>query len=183
MSETPFLAGEVVECRRLADEHAPAFSEWLNDDAVTRLLFQGWRPLAPPAVAEMWQREAQDQNTISLAVYRGGRFIGTTGLYQIQWVMRSAEFRVFIGDKVSWDKGVGTDCARLMCRYGFDKLNMNRVWLGVNAANERAVRAYEKAGFAREGVLRQEQYRNGRYYDVIRMGMLRSEYEQLTASR
>ena len=121
--------------------------------------------------------EALDSNTISLAVCRkeDDEFVGTTGLYDLQWVMRSASFRVFIGDKLSWDRGIGTDCARLMLRYGFDKLNLNRIWLGVNAANERAVRAYEKAGFVREGLLRQEQFRNARYYDVVRMAVLRDE--------
>jgi RimJ/RimL family protein N-acetyltransferase len=95
--------------------------------------------------------------------------------------MRNASFRVFIGDKLSWDRGIGTDCARLMLRYGFEKLNLNRIWLGVNAANERAVRAYEKAGFVREGLLRQEQFRNARYYDVVRMAVLREEYTPANA--
>jgi RimJ/RimL family protein N-acetyltransferase len=174
----PFLSGTVVYCRGLAEQDAAAMSEWLNDDEVTRLLFQGLRPLSPQAVWEMWSKESQDANTIPFAVCRieNDAFVGTTGVYQVQWVTRSAEFRVFIGDKRFWDLGIGTECTRMMARYAFDKLNMNRVWLGVNAANERAVRAYEKAGFVREGVLRQEQYRNGRYYDVIRMSMLRDEY-------
>lgn len=174
----PFLEGDVVYCRGLKQEDAAAMSNWLNDDDVTRLLYQGLRPMSAAAVYDMWSREATDTSTISLAVCRkeDDECVGTTGLYDLQWVMRSASFRVFIGDKSSWDRGIGTDCARLMLRYGFDKLNLNRVWLGVNAANERAVRAYEKAGFVREGLLRQEQFRNGCYYDVVRMAVLRDEY-------
>jgi ribosomal-protein-alanine N-acetyltransferase len=174
-----FIEGDVVYCRGLKQEDAAAMSNWLNDDEVTKLLYQGLRPMSAAAVHEMWSREAVDSNTISLAVCRkeDDVFVGTTGIYDLQWVMRSASFRVFIGDKRSWDRGIGTECARLMLRYGFDKLNLNRIWLGVNAANERAVRAYEKAGFVREGLLRQEQFRNGRYYDVVRMGVLRAEYE------
>ena len=175
----PFLEGDVVYCRGLKQEDAAAMSNWLNDDEVTRLLYQGLRPMSAAAVHDMWSRESLDSNTISLAVCRkeDDEFVGTTGLYDLQWVMRSASFRVFIGDKLSWDRGIGTDCARLMLRYGFEKLNLNRIWLGVNAANERAVRAYEKAGFVREGLLRQEQFRNARYYDVVRMAVLRDEYK------
>ncbi len=175
----PFLDGEIVYLRALTPDDAAAMSNWLNDDEVTRLLYQGLRPMSAAAVYEIWSREALDQNTMSFAVCRkdNGRFVGTTGVYDLQWVMRSASFRVFIGDKQSWDKGAGTDCARLMQRYGFDKLNLNRIWLGVNAANERAVRAYEKAGFVREGLLRQEQFRNGTYYDVVRMAVLRADYQ------
>jgi ribosomal-protein-alanine N-acetyltransferase len=174
----PFLEGDVVYCRGLREADAAAMSNWLNDDDVTQLLYQGLRPMSPAAVYDMWAREANDASTISLAVCRkeDDALVGTTGIYDLQWVMRSASFRVFIGDKGSWDRGIGTECARLMLRYGFGKLNLNRIWLGVNAANERAVRAYEKAGFVREGLLRQEQFRNGRYYDVVRMAVLRDEY-------
>jgi RimJ/RimL family protein N-acetyltransferase len=106
-------------------------------------------------------------------------FIGTTGLYSINWIMRAAEFRVFIGNKAFWNRGIGTECTKLMVVYGLEKLNLNRIWLGVNADNLGGVHAYEKAGFVREGVLRQEQYRNFRYYDVIRMSILRTEYEKI----
>ncbi|MSO55863.1 MAG: N-acetyltransferase [Acidobacteria bacterium] len=179
IKEIPFLDGDVVYCRGLKQEDAAAMANWLNDDDVTGLLYQGLRPMSAAAVHEVWSLESLDSNTISLAACRkeDDECVGTTGLYDIQWVMRSASFRVFIGDKQSWDRGIGTECARLMLRYGFDKLNLNRVWLGVNAANERAVRAYEKAGFVREGLLRQEQFRNGRYYDVVRMAVLRGEYK------
>jgi RimJ/RimL family protein N-acetyltransferase len=93
--------------------------------------------------------------------------------------MRTAEFRVFLGNKTFWNRGIGTESTKLMVVYGFEKMNLNRIWLGVNTENIGGVHAYEKAGFAKEGILRQEQYRNFRYYDVIRMSILRCEYEKI----
>ena len=63
-----------------------------------------------------------------------------------------------------------------MIDYGFDKLNLNKIWLGVNSENKAAVKSYKAAGFVEEGVLRQEIYRNGRYYDATRMSILREEF-------
>jgi RimJ/RimL family protein N-acetyltransferase len=63
-----------------------------------------------------------------------------------------------------------------MLRYGFELLNFNRIWLGVNASHTIAVDSYMKSGFVKEGLLRQEIYRNSRYYDAVRLSILRDEY-------
>ena len=175
---TPFLTGRQVYVRGIEKSDLPAMVEWLSDHDVTRLLYRGGRPAHLSFLEEEWEREEHDPAVVNFAVCdrADDRFIGTTGLFGINAIMRHGEFRVFIGDKKSWNRGVGTECAKLMVVYAFDKLNLNKVWLGVNAANVGGVRAYEKAGFVREGVLRQEQYRNFEYYDVIRMSVLRDEY-------
>ncbi|HEU5411239.1 MAG TPA: GNAT family protein [Candidatus Acidoferrales bacterium] len=176
-----FIQGNVVCLRSLGRADLALLAEWLNDSEVTRLLFMGLLPTNVEMLAAQWERDRNNPDEIAFAVCDGktGAFVGTTGLYRIHWVMRTAEFRVFIGDKRVWNRGIGTECAKLMVVYGFEKLNLNKVWLGVNAENPGGVRAYEKAGFVHEGVLRQEQYRNFRYYDAIRMSLLRSEYEAL----
>jgi RimJ/RimL family protein N-acetyltransferase len=177
----PFMVGKHVYVRGLLRSDLPALVAWINDAEVTHLLFSGERPAVPERLTEQWEAELRSGNNIAFAacLRENDRFVGTTGLYSINWIMRSAEFRVFIGDKSVWNRGIGTELTRLMVIYGFEKLNLNRVWLGVNGDNVAGVRAYENAGFTREGVLRQEQYRNFRYYDVIRMSILREEYAAL----
>jgi RimJ/RimL family protein N-acetyltransferase len=56
-------------------------------------------------------------------------------------------------------------------------LNLNRVWLHVYEYSERGIRAYTRAGFQKEGVLRQDTYREGRYWDTILMGILRADWD------
>ncbi|MEK6858024.1 MAG: GNAT family protein, partial [Nanoarchaeota archaeon] len=68
------------------------------------------------------------------------------------------------------------EVTKLLVQYAFDKLNLNKVYLGVNVENIGAVKSYEKTGFVHEGRLREEVYRNGRYYDVHKMSILRSEW-------
>ena len=102
--------------------------------------------------------------------------IGYAGLYDQHPTCHRAEFRVLLGERDFWGKGYGTEVTELLTFYGFDRLDLHRVYLGVVADNAGAVRAYEKAGFVREGVLRDEVYRNSRFYDGIRMGLLRQEY-------
>lgn len=63
-----------------------------------------------------------------------------------------------------------------MVKYAFDILNLNRLHLHVCAENDKAVKAYQKAGYTIEGTLRQAMYHHNRYIDFFVMGMLREEY-------
>jgi len=179
LNANAFLSCGNAYVRGLEKSDLPSLASWINDHDVTRLLFTGHRPALTERLVEQWEQEWRSQSDFVFAVCmkEDDRFVGTTGLYNVNGIMRTAEFRIFLGDKTIWGRGVGTSATRMMVFYGFEKLNLNRVWLGVNAENVGGVKAYERARFVREGVLRQEQYRNFRYYDVVRMSMLRSEYE------
>ncbi len=178
MKKRAFLSGQLVNLRPLEKSDAAVVAKWVNDPLVTRTMFTGQRPqnLAQVEEALMRQVSASENVIFMMTDKKSGQPIGLTGLYDIHPTARKAEFRIIIGEERFWGKGYGTEAARLMLSYGFDRLNLNRIWLGVTADNVAGVRAYEKAGFAREGILRNDLYRNGRYYDSIRMAVLREEY-------
>ncbi len=60
---------------------------------------------------------------------------------------RNTEVGISIGAKEWWNKGYGSEAMELMVKYGFETLNMHRVWLRVFERNKRAIRSYEKVGF------------------------------------
>ena len=65
---------------------------------------------------------------------------------------------------------------KVVLRYAFTELNLQRLTLTVFEYNPRAVRAYEKTGFRHEGRLRQFLNREGRRWDMLFMGILRHEW-------
>lgn len=103
--------------------------------------------------------------------------IGTCCLVNIDWIVRSAELRIRIGDPSSWGKGFGSEACKLLINYAYDILNLNRIWLRVFASNSRAIRMYENLGFQQEGRLRHAVYISGNTEDVILMGILRDEWK------
>lgn len=111
-----------------------------------------------------------------------GYHIGGTCLRGFNHTARSAEFGIAIGAEDFRGQGYGTEVTRLMVKIGFEQFNLNRIWLTVNAEHIAGVRAYEKAGFVREGVLRQHWFARGRYYDAYLMAILRTDYEQRKGS-
>ena len=100
----------------------------------------------------------------------------------VTWGDRWGEIGILIGDKEFWNRGYGTDATRALVRWGFDGLNLNRIWLRVYEDNARAIRCYEKVGFRIEGRLRQDRFRDGRYLDTIIMAILRDEFRADKAS-
>jgi RimJ/RimL family protein N-acetyltransferase len=102
--------------------------------------------------------------------------IGITAFHRVDLVSRAAVYSIIIADSSDWSKGYGSEVTRLMVEYGFDVLNLNRIHLHVCVENEAGIRAYEKAGFIKEGLLRQAMYRYDRYSDFFVMGILREDY-------
>lgn len=174
-----FIVGEKVYLRGIErkDLEGPYF-QWANDPKVTEYMFMGLKPNSLVALEEEYNTLMKSSNDVAFLVIdkQTDKPIGSAGIYAISWVARTAEYRVMIGEKDFWDKGYGTEIAHLLMEYAFGKLNLNNLWLGVNADNPRAVKSYENAGFVTEGRLRALIYRNGKYYDVIKMNILRDEY-------
>ncbi len=177
--QNPFLIGDSVYLRPIEVEDAPHFVEWLNDSEVRCYLARNFPPLNLGRELEWIENLYKDRNSVTFGVVlkESDKLIGSTGFGNVDWRNRRAGFGIVIGDKTEWSKGTGTEATKLVVRYGFDTLNLNRIFLHVFDHNPRAMRAYEKAGFVREGVLRQDRYVNGAYRDAIVMGILREEWE------
>ena len=107
----------------------------------------------------------------------GWRLIGNMGFFNIDWIDRSAEFGLLIGDTSIWNQGYGTEATELMLDHGFGTLNFHRIWLLVKATNPGAKRAYEKAGYVLEGTHRESVYQDGKYIDMYTMSILRPEWD------
>lgn len=180
MAIDKFLEGEKVYLRSLVEsDFSDKLMTWLNDKQVTYYLSRGSYPASALELKNEFLQLTSKKDEIVLAVCDGGsnEYIGLAGLHSVNSISRHAEFRILLGDMTSWGKGFGTEVCQLLVAYGFHILNLEKVWLGVNAANEKAYRSYIKSGFVEEGRLRKELYRNGSYHDIIRMSILREEYK------
>jgi RimJ/RimL family protein N-acetyltransferase len=101
------------------------------------------------------------------------------GLWVNEWSRAEAEVGIGIGDRESWGKGFGTDAMRVIMRYAFCELNLQRITLQVFDYNARAIRSYEKVGFTHEGRTRKAIFRDGSRADIVTMGILREEWQKL----
>jgi len=172
-----FLDGEKIFLRPLGRDDAELIVPWVNDQEVTRTLLLH-RPVNLESEEEFLAKVTRSETDVIFGIVEktSDRLIGVVGLPRIDYRNRHSSFGIFIGDKTKWGKGYGTEATFLSVQYAFGTLNLNRVWLHVSADNRAGIRAYEKVGFRREGLLRQHLYRDGRYLDIITMAVLRDEW-------
>ena len=175
------MEGKLVRLRAYEKSDLDAVMKWVNEEEVTDLLggdllVYPVSSLAEEKFVEAAANPSDKQKTFVIETLNNPRYIGGISFNVINWLNRSAGLGIVIGDKSLWGKGYGSDAMRVLMRLAFDKMNLHRLWLHVHDHNPRAIKSYEKCGFRREGVLREDHFARGRYHDTIVMGLLESEY-------
>ncbi len=112
-----------------------------------------------------------------------GRIVGESVINEMDMQLRSANFRLALFHPEACGKGTGSWMIRCTLEFAFQALRLHRLSLDVFSFNQRAIRAYEKAGFRREGVLRDAVLDGGAYADDILMSMLEEEWRALYPAR
>jgi len=182
MGEQGVLYDDTVALVPLEDEHVPVMAGWINDAAVTQFL----RPLRGISLAEerewLKQLRQSDKDKVFGIVRRAdSRLVGNVGLHRISSIHHRAVYGIMIGERDCWGQGLGTAAGRLMLDYGFNCLNRRRILLQVIEYNVRGIKSYERLGFQHEGRLRQHEWQNGAFHDMLYMGILRDEFNALWA--
>jgi diamine N-acetyltransferase len=170
------LRAKLVELSALTDADSEAMLRWINERDLV-LLSAPYRPVDEAAHREWFDsiRRRSDVAIFGIRERDGGRLVGSCQLLNINQTHRKAELQIRIGATEARGRGYGKEAVKLLLDFAFKDLNLHRVELTVLADNEPAVRLYESAGFVREGTLRQAAYIDGRYVDLILMGIIREE--------
>lgn len=172
------LHGTKIKLVPLEKEDLPKTRSWANDTFLNSRMLRVL-PVTQLDQEKWYQDIVQDPSKIVFAIkmLKTEEHIGNTGFYHIDWIHRRAEFWILIGEKDCWKQGIGADIVRLMQRYAFNNLNLNKLYLNVGADNQGAIALYNKLNFAQEGILKEHYFIKGKYIDVITMAILRRDYD------
>ena len=173
------LTGERVRLRGVREDDLPALAKWEMDPGRMATL-SNW--VVPPSEAAAKERIAKwganQQDDVGFAIETLGDppvLAGNIGLWGARPKDRCATLGIALG-REHIGHGYGTDAVRVIVGYGFCEMGLHRIQLAVAPFNPAGIRAYEKAGFAEEGRLRESVLHDGRWYDEVLMSILDHEW-------
>lgn len=170
------LSAARIRLTPLEESHLDATLAWVNEPEMMRLL--GRRTRVAPDEHRQWfarLKERNDCRYFAVEVLETGRHLGNVWLWDINAVDAKAEVRVLFGDEASRDRGYGSEALDQLATLAFRILGLRRLYAYVFATNPRAKRAFEKAGFTAEGLLRQDRLIAEQYVDVYLLARLRAD--------
>ena len=159
--------------RSICEDDLPTRVSWMNHPNVYSSMHFDIPVVLEKTVS--WFRQNQDnKNRVDLVFEEQGKLVAMGGLTGIDYSIRKAELYIFV-DPFFQSKGTGTEATRILCKYGFDTLGLNKIFLVTNESNIPAQKVYEKIGFKLEGRLRAETIVAGQVEDRLYYGLFKDE--------
>jgi RimJ/RimL family protein N-acetyltransferase len=180
-AQPPFpIEGKLVALGPLERDLLPLYRRW-QSALETQLLAGFPEPLQPVTVEQTngwYERATTGAHAIWFTIYARdtGRPIGHCHLRDVDYMHRTAEFGITIGERDLRGRGYGAEATSLLVDYAFTGLGLNNVMLDVFEFNTAGRRAYEKAGFREMGRRRGAHYAAGRFWDVIFMDIVAADF-------
>ena len=128
-----------------------------------------------------WQQaEPRTHFQLAIMLKRSGRLIGDCGLRQRGELAfgEAANNEGDIGyelDPAYWGQGYATEAVLAILAFGFGERGLHRIWTACSSENERSWRLMERIGMRREGLLKQNVWMKGRWWDTLVYAILRDE--------
>lgn len=177
MNENSFIIGKSIYLRELRRSDLDGnWYKWFNDSKVTSFQNKGIFPNSIEKQTDYYNSIINNPNEIVFAIVEleSDIHIGCVGLHKIDWIHRSAELGIVIGDRSAWGKGIGKDAWKLISKYGFDSLNLHRIYAIIVEGNIASQKSAEAAGFVNDGTIRDFLFKNGKYLHAYYYNKIRN---------
>ena len=175
------IKGKLVGLRAVEQEDLKLLRDWRNLPSLRRN-FREVREIGLKNQQAWFEKTSASANDFMFVFenLETGEAVGAGGLLYTNWIIRSADFSFYIGyeEKYIDDEGLAEDAAALLIKYGFENLNLNKIWMELYEFDQRKIEFFtEKFNFVREGTLRDNCFEDGKYSNSYIYSLLRREYE------
>lgn len=147
----------------------PFFCQALNNEGISKYLSRH-TPVMLQEEEEWFESRAKKKDNsraCSIVLKENNQIIGSIGLYDIDWISRTATTGSFIGREDLLGKGLGTEAKMLWLKHAFLEINLRRIYSRVAGFNGRSLRYAQKCGYKEVARLPEHVFREGLYHDLV----------------
>ncbi len=173
------LEGIYTGLRGIEADDLPKLLKWRNRPEFRRF-FREHRELTSEQQSAWYEDivlKDQSVKMFAIVALDDGRLLGACGLCYVDWINRSADFSIYIGDRDLYiDETLAPDAAWTLLAYGFGELNLHRVWAEIYTIDEAKQAFFQGLGFLLDGRHRETYWSDGAWHDSLFYGLLRQDY-------
>lgn len=179
-----FIESKNCFLRKLSLNHCTTdYVGWLNDNEVNRYLETGDFPTSVIDIQKYINQIQPNELFLAIHLKENDIHIGNIRIHKIDFKNGLAEYGIMIGDKTQWGKGLATEVSVAVFQHCFNRLNLRKITLGVLSNNIHAIKSYERMGFLVEGIYKEHIYFEGKYENVTRMSIFKSQFKDLNITK
>ena len=171
------ISSKKIILRNPEDEDSELYFKWINNKQLVE--YNSTFKVVSKKDHNIWFGNiTKDKNIkiFSIIEKSNNKLIGSCSLRNINYVSKSAELQIRIGEKLFRNKGLGSEAVKLLVSYGFKFLNLNEIYLHVFENNLRAIKTYEKNKFKKEKLMKKYLDNNNSYKKVYLMVLRKQNY-------
>ncbi|MDR2145845.1 MAG: GNAT family N-acetyltransferase [Tannerella sp.] len=173
------LRGKNILLRNLSIEDASTdYLSWLNDYETVKYTESRHTIHTMESLKNFIAHVNNDSNyCFAITDIQSGKHVGNIKIGNIHPIYKYADVGLIIGDKNYWGKGIATEAIRLCVDYAFKQLKLHRLYAGIYDLNIGSIKAFEKAGFVREGCEKEKYLFEGKRIDSYVYGIVNESVE------
>lgn len=173
------IKGNICGLRAIRRSDLDTLLAWRNRPQM-RQYFREHRELSPEQQNDWFENIVKkDPNSRMFAIFRleDDELLGACGLCYIDQVNQNADFSIYIGkDELYIDDIYAMDAAKLLLDYGFNELNLHRIWAEIYSIDTQKIDFFKKLNFIPEGTHRETHWTDGKWVNSLFYGILRSDH-------
>jgi len=181
-----FENNESVYLRAFEIEDYKLINEWRNDPDVSKMVV-GNKLFVSSAREKIWVEEKIHDDKVdmyfAICAKDTNEMIGFTSVRSINWRNKSAYWGGVTIGKEHWKKGFAKATNGLILKFVFDELGLNKIYTDYLKEHDISDRIFKKMSFTIDGIARQEVFKGGRFHDVVRVSLLKREYDELVKKK
>ncbi|MCB5288480.1 MAG: GNAT family N-acetyltransferase [Candidatus Cloacimonetes bacterium] len=170
------IEGERVYLEAIEKKDLPKLMEWRNREDF-RKYFREYKDINTEMQNKWFETSVLNDNStimFSIKSVDSNKLLGCCGLCYINWIHRNADLSIYIGWENAYidEEGFAEESCKLLQDYGFNQLGLHRIWTEIYEFDEKKKKLYEKLNFHVDGILRDNYYYDGKWWNSYMFSIL-----------